>query len=83
MAIFPDYHKMNVTPKTVSAYDGGVARTGSVCGAINVAIMALSQKYGRENPRQHFIHTQRAVFEFLKKIVDEFGSIYYSRITEC
>ncbi len=83
MAIFREYYKIDVTPKTVSAYGGGIVRTGSICGAINVAIMGLSQKYGRENPRQHFIHTQRPVFEFLNRIVDEFGSIHCIRITEC
>jgi len=83
MAIFGDYYGMNVNPKTVSALGGGIARTGNICGAINVGIMGISQTFGRENPRQHFIHTQRPVYEFLKRIVDKFGSIYCSQITDC
>jgi len=83
MAIFKEYYKIDVTPKTVTAYGGGIARTGSICGAINVAIMGISQKYGRTNPRQHFIHTQRPVFMFLNKIVDQYGSIHCVRLTEC
>lgn len=83
MAIFKEYYKIDVTPKTVTAYGGGIARTGSICGAVNVAIMGISQKYGRENPKQHFIYTQRPVFEFLNRIVDEYGSIHCIRITEC
>ena len=51
MAIFREYYKIDVTPKTVTAYGGGIARTGSICGAVNVAIMGLSHTYGRTNPR--------------------------------
>jgi len=83
MAIFKEYYKIDVTPKTVTAYGGGIVRTGSICGAVNVAIMGLSQKYGRENPKRHFIHTQRPVFEFLNTIVDEYGSIHCSCIIDC
>jgi C_GCAxxG_C_C family probable redox protein len=81
MAIFKEYYKINVTPKTVTAYGGGIARTGSICGAVNVAIMGLSQKYGRENPHQPFIKTQRPIFQFLNQIVDQYGSIHCSRLT--
>jgi len=82
MAIFQEYYKINVTPKTVTAYGGGIARTGSICGAINVAIMGLSQKYGRENPHQLFVYTQRRIFQFLNQIVDQYGSIHCSRLTQ-
>ncbi len=81
MAIFQEYYKIDVTPKTVTAYGGGIARTGSICGAINVAVMGLSQKFGRENPHQHFFLTQRPIFQFLNQIVDQYGSIQCSRLT--
>ena len=83
MAIFQEYYQIQVTPKTVTAYGGGIARTGNICGAINVAIMGLSQKYGRENPRTPIAKTQRPVFQFLNQIVDEYGSIHCNRLTEC
>ncbi len=83
MAIFLDYYGMNVTPKTVSAYGGGIARTGSICGAVNVGVMAISQRFGRESVRQHPSHTQRPVLAFLKQIVSEFGAINCSQITKC
>lgn len=82
MAIFQEYYKMDVTPKTVTAYGGGIARTGSICGAVNVAIMGVSQKYGRETPKQPFIHTQRRTLEFLNHIVDEYGSLNCRRLKE-
>jgi len=83
MAIFREYYKIDVTPKTVTAYGGGIARTGSICGAVNVAIMGISQKYGRTNPKTPFIKTQRPTLEFLNKIVDQYGSIHCIRLTEC
>jgi len=82
MAIFREYYNIDVTPKTVTAYGGGIARTGTICGAINVAIMGVSQKYGRENPRQPFIKTQRKIFQFLNQIVDQYGSIHCSQLTK-
>jgi C_GCAxxG_C_C family probable redox protein len=69
MAIFREYYKIDVTPKTVTAYGGGIARTGSICGAVNVAIMGISQKYGRTNPRTPFVKTQ-------------YGTINCSRLTQ-
>jgi len=82
MAIFKEYYKIDVTPKTVTAYGGGIARTGSICGAVNVAIMGISQKYGRTNPRTPFIKTQRPVFQFLNQILDQYGTINCSRLTQ-
>jgi C_GCAxxG_C_C family probable redox protein len=81
LAIFKEYYQIDVTPKTVTAFGGGIARTGSICGAINVAIMGLSQKYGRENPKTPFIRTQRHIIEFLDHIIDEYGSLSCTRLT--
>ncbi|MEM3641742.1 MAG: C-GCAxxG-C-C family (seleno)protein [Candidatus Bathyarchaeia archaeon] len=82
MAIFREYYKMDVSPKTVTAYGGGIARTGSICGAINVAIMGLSQKYGREKPNTPFVYTQRRIFQFLNQIIDQYGSIQCNQLTK-
>jgi C_GCAxxG_C_C family probable redox protein len=75
MAIFQEYYNIDVTPKTVTAFGGGIARTGSLCGAVNVGIMGISQKYGRTSPKQPFIRTQRRTLEFLNHIIDEYGSL--------
>jgi len=83
MAIFREYYKIDVTPKTVTAYGGGIARTGSICGAVNVAIMGLSHTYGRTNPRTPFVKTQRPILQFLNQIVDQYGTLNCSRLTEC
>jgi C_GCAxxG_C_C family probable redox protein len=72
-----------VTPRTVTAYGGGIARTGNICGAINVAVMGISHKYGRDSPDQHFFYTKRPVYEFLSRITDEFGAIHCIQLTGC
>jgi C_GCAxxG_C_C family probable redox protein len=82
MAIFQEYYKINVTPKTVTAFGGGIAKTGSFCGAVNVAIMGISQKYGRTSPKQPLTRTQRATLEFLNQIFDQYGSLNCRRLKE-
>jgi len=82
MAIFKEYYKIDVTPKTVTAYGGGIARTGGICGAVNVAIMGISQKYGRTSPKQPFIRTQRPVFQFLDRILDQYGTLSCTRLKQ-
>jgi C_GCAxxG_C_C family probable redox protein len=82
MAIFREYYKIDVTPKTVTAFGGGIARAGSICGAVNVAIMGISQKYGRTSPKQPFIRTQRPTLEFLNHILDQYGTLNRTRLKE-
>lgn len=82
MAIFREYYKIDVTPKTVTAYGGGIARTGSICGAVNVAIMDISQKYGRTSPKQPFIRTQCPVFQFLDRILGQYGTLSCTRLKQ-
>jgi C_GCAxxG_C_C family probable redox protein len=83
LAIFRHYYGMDVTPRTVTAYGGGIARTGNICGAINVAVMGISHKYGRDDPDQYFFFTKRPVYEFLSRIVGELGAIHCIQLTDC
>ena len=83
LTIFRHYYGMDVNPKTVTAYGGGIARTGNICGAINVAVMGISHKYGRDKPDQHFFYTKRPVYEFLCRIADEFGAIHCIKLSGC
>jgi C_GCAxxG_C_C family probable redox protein len=82
MAIFQEYYNIDVTPKTVTAFGGGIAHTGIICGAVNVGIMGISQKYGRETPKQPFIRTQHRTIQFLNHIIDEYGSLNCTRLKE-
>lgn len=83
LAIFRHYYGLEVTPRTATAYGGGIARTGNICGAINVAVMGISYKYGRDNPDRHFFYTKRPVYEFLSRIAGEFGAIHCIQLTGC
>jgi len=82
LAIFQEYYKQNITPKTVSAFGGGIAHAGGTCGAINVAIMGISQKYGRTTPKQPITPTQHATIKFLNTIIDQYGSLNCTKIKQ-
>jgi C_GCAxxG_C_C family probable redox protein len=39
-------------PRIATAFGGGIGRSGSVCGAISGAIMAIGLAHGRSNPEE-------------------------------
>jgi len=57
-----------------SAFSGGIARTGNVCGALSGALMALGLKYGGSEESYNKIN------EVSVKLLDEFESINGSTI---
>ncbi|MFW9848068.1 MAG: C-GCAxxG-C-C family protein [Candidatus Thorarchaeota archaeon] len=54
--------------KIASAFGGGVAHTGSICGALNGAIMVLGLKYGG-SPMEEQVN------EAAVKLLDEFKAL--------
>lgn len=58
-------------PKIATAFCSGVAATGSTCGALNGAILALSMVQGRENADDNrerlYANTQALVNGFKEK----------------
>ncbi len=56
--------------KIASAFSGGIARTGNVCGALTGALMALGLKHG----------SAEKVNEVAVKFLDEFQSLHGSTI---
>ncbi|MFW9802475.1 MAG: C-GCAxxG-C-C family protein [Candidatus Thorarchaeota archaeon] len=54
--------------KISSAFSGGVARTGNICGAINGALMVLGLKYGGSP-------MEARVNEAAVKLMDEFKAL--------
>ncbi|MFW9817655.1 MAG: C-GCAxxG-C-C family protein [Candidatus Thorarchaeota archaeon] len=58
--------------KVASAFSGGIARMGNVCGAVTGALMALGLKYGGPNSTK--------VNEVAKELLDEFTSLHGSII---
>jgi C_GCAxxG_C_C family probable redox protein len=83
LAIFRHYYGIDVTLRTATAYGGGIAKTGNICGAISVAVMGISYKYGRDDPDQYFFFTKRPVYEFLSRIAGELGAIHCIKLTDC
>ena len=58
--------------KIASAFSGGIARTGNVCGAVTGALMALGFKYGGQDSTK--------VNDVAKKFLDEFETVHGSVI---
>ena len=58
--------------KISSAFSGGIARTGNVCGALTGVLMALGLKYGGEDSTK--------VNEVSVKFLDEFKALHGSTI---
>ena len=62
----------DICMKIASAFSGGIALTGNVCGALNGALMALGLKYGGEDSTK--------VNEVSVNLLDEFKSLHGSII---
>jgi C_GCAxxG_C_C family probable redox protein len=58
--------------KISSAFSGGVAHTGNICGALNGALMSLGLKYGGSDSTK--------VNEVARELLDEFVKIHGSII---
>ncbi len=58
-------------------FGGGVARWGTICGAVTGGAMALGFRYGRTKPEEKDKRDQtyKKVQEFLAAVEKEFGSI--------
>ncbi len=63
-------------PKIASGFGSGLARQGSVCGAVAAAVMALGLKYGRVRPTQSRTPTYRRVQALCRRFQRKYGSIY-------
>jgi C_GCAxxG_C_C family probable redox protein len=72
-----------LVPRIATAFAGGMARSGEVCGAVVGAIMCIGIKHGREEPGQWQQDdvanalTQR----FLRAFRDDMGSLYCRELT--
>jgi C_GCAxxG_C_C family probable redox protein len=52
LLVMQDFWKVEnaLEPKVASGFGGGVGRVGSLCGALTGGIVAISLKYGTNNP---------------------------------
>ncbi|MFW9793787.1 MAG: C-GCAxxG-C-C family protein [Candidatus Thorarchaeota archaeon] len=62
----------DIMMRVASAFSGGIARMGNVCGAVTGALMVLGLKYGSPDSTK--------VNEVAKKLLDEFAALHGSII---
>ena len=60
--------------KISSAFSGGIARQGNVCGAVTGALMALGLKYGGQDSTK--------ANDVAVKLLEEFGNLHGTVISE-
>jgi C_GCAxxG_C_C family probable redox protein len=68
-------------PRIASAFAGGIGNTGSVCGAVVGAVMAIGLKLGQaETMEEMFLNLAKAQ-EFRNRFEAEMGSINCRELT--
>jgi hypothetical protein len=72
ITMFGDYYKEPVNPQCVTALGGG--KVGK-CGAVTVAEMAISKKYGRTSPEQTNSIASGALQKFHDVLFEKYGSL--------
>lgn len=72
-----------ITPKFATAYGGGIGRSGSVCGSVTGAILAINLKYGRSSIDEDKEKAYNLAREFIKSFKTEFGSEICYDLIQC
>jgi C_GCAxxG_C_C family probable redox protein len=72
-------------PKLAAGFGGGIARRGSVCGAISGCVMMIGMKFGRTRPedKESIGRVYKKCREFLAEFEREFGSSICYNLTGC
>jgi len=78
LAMFEHWNSNNeLVPKIATAFGGGIGRCGSLCGALTGGVMALSAKYGTNEP---LIEKRLRSYELAKQFYEQFelqnGSVF-------
>lgn len=60
-------------PRMATGFGGGIARNGSICGALSGAIMALGLVLGRDEARESRDPCYPAADQFYNEFVERFG----------
>jgi C_GCAxxG_C_C family probable redox protein len=77
--------KCGQIPKIATGFGAGIGRSGSLCGALTGAIMALGLKYGRKtlNETEAYEKCLAKSLQLYGKFKEEFGSTLCRDLTEC
>jgi C_GCAxxG_C_C family probable redox protein len=72
-------------PRLATGFGGGIARKGSLCGALTGSVMVLGMKFGRTDPKDQ--DRKEKVYEkcheFWDRFEKELGSGYCSTLIGC
>jgi C_GCAxxG_C_C family probable redox protein len=74
----------NLVPRIATGFGGGIARRGSVCGALTGAIMAIGLKFGRNklDPDVYDLCIAKGS-ECYKRFGEEFGDVRCRNLIKC
>jgi C_GCAxxG_C_C family probable redox protein len=72
-------------PQIATGFGGGIASTGSVCGALIGGVMAIGIKYGRSEvaETQADQRAKKLTQQFIQQFKKEAGSLFCYDITQC
>jgi C_GCAxxG_C_C family probable redox protein len=70
-----------IIPQIAFGFAGGIGNTGSVCGAVAGAVMAISLKLGRGETMEEMFRTLGVVQEFRRNFEAEMGTINCRELT--
>ena len=71
----------DIIPQIASGFAGGMGNTGSVCGAVIGAVMAISLKQGRADSMEGALQNLAVSREFRRRFEAEMGNIGCRELT--
>ena len=71
----------DVIPQIANAFAGGIGNTGSVCGAVVGAVMAISLRQGRGETMEEMLGKLAVAREFRRRFEAEMGAIGCRELT--
>ncbi len=71
----------DIIPQIASGFAGGMGNTGSVCGAVIGAVMAISLKQGRADSMEGALRNLAVPQEFRRRFETEMGTIECRELT--
>jgi C_GCAxxG_C_C family probable redox protein len=70
-----------LVPRIASAFAGGIGGTGSVCGALPGAVMAIGLRHGRQSSTEPYDRAHALTQELLRRFKAEMGHIDCRELT--
>ncbi len=82
MAVCQEFEiESEIIPQIATCFAGGIGNTGSVCGAVIGAVMAIGLKKGRPDTMDETLRTLAVPQEFRRRFEAEMGTINCRELT--